>query len=110
MPPPESRGFKSGGSKPMTSVILSVAETIPPGSGVTVGATEGIEVGPVGAWASVGAAVGGAGVGSGAGAEVGVGGAAALQAIADNVTRTKIIVTIYLSLQEVCHLANILHP
>jgi hypothetical protein len=92
MPPPESRGFKSGGSKPMTSVILSVAETIPPGSGVTVGATEGIEVGPVGAWASVGAAVGGAG------AEVGVGGAAALQEIADNVTRTKIMVTIYLSL------------
>ena len=94
MPPPESRGFKSGGSKPMTSVILSVAETIPSGSGVTVGATEGIEVGPVGAWASVGAAVGGAGVGSGAGAEVGVGGAAEPQAITNSVTIMEMIVII----------------
>ena len=49
MPPPESRGFKSGGSKPMTRVILSVAETILSDGGVAVGATAAVGVGPVGA-------------------------------------------------------------
>jgi hypothetical protein len=78
MPPPESRGFKSGGSKPMTSVILSVAETIRSDGGVAADATAGVGVGPVGAWTAVGAAVRGTGV------DV----AAALQARADTATRT----------------------
>jgi hypothetical protein len=79
MPPPESRGFKSGGSKPMTRVILSVAEIMLSDGGVAVGATAAVVgVGPVGAWTAVGAAVGGTGV------DV----AAALQARADTPTRT----------------------
>jgi hypothetical protein len=57
----------------------------------------GAEVASV-AGGEVASAAGGAAVGSGAGAEVGVGGAAAPQAIADNVTMTEIMVIIYLSL------------
>jgi hypothetical protein len=76
-----------------------------------VGATvaSGTEVASV-AGGKVASAAGGTAVGSGAGAEVGVGGAAAPQAITDNVTITEIMVTIYLSLQVIRHLENILHP